>query len=145
LGPTRDNNLRAAYLHVLTDALTSVFAIAALTGGSLYGWLWLDPVIGIVGALVVAHWSWGLLRDAGAVLVDYVPAGESLPREIRHALEDDEAEITDLHVWQVGPGHHAALIAVSTPNPATPEVYKRRLEHIDELAHVTVEVNPAAA
>jgi len=113
LGPTRDNNLRAAYLHVLTDALTSVFAIAALTGGSLYGWLWLDPVIGIVGALVVAHWSWGLLRDAGAVLVDYVPAGESLPREIRHALEDDEAEITDLHVWQVGPGHHGGLQAAA--------------------------------
>ena len=94
----RDNNLRAAYLHVLADALTSVLAIAALLAGSAYGWLWLDPLMGIVGALVIARWSWGLIREAGAILLDVVPEGEDLPDEIRGALEGEGDRITDLHV-----------------------------------------------
>lgn len=135
-----DNNLRAAYLHVMADALTSVFAIAALLAGRIYGWLWLDPVIGILGALVIARWSWGLLKEAGAVLVDYVPEDEDLPAEITEAIERDGDKITDLHVWQLGPGHHGAIIAVRTSQPAPAAAYKARLKHIHELSHVTVEV-----
>lgn len=141
----RDNNLRAAYLHVLADALTSVLAIAALLGGSAYGWLWLDPLMGIVGALVIARWSWGLIRDTGAILLDVVPEGEDLPEGIREALEGDADRITDLHVWQVGPGHHAAIISLATPAPKVPSAYKDRLSHLRELSHVTVEVQPLPA
>ncbi|EJT06985.1 CDF family Co(II)/Ni(II) efflux transporter DmeF [Rhizobium sp. CCGE 510] len=139
-----DNNIRAAYLHVIADALTSVLAIAALTLGSLYGWLWLDPLMGIVGGLVIANWSWSLLKSAGSVLLDVVPHGETLPKEIREAIETEEDRITDLHVWQVGPGHHAAIVAVVTSEPREPAFYKGRLSALTELSHVTVEVTRAA-
>lgn len=145
LAARRDNNLRAAYLHVLADALTSVLAIAALLAGRAYGWLWLDPLMGIVGALVIARWSWGLIRDAGAVLLDVIPEDEDLPDEIREALEGEGDRITDLHVWQVGPGHHAAIIALATPTPKAPSTYKDQLAHLRELSHVTVEVQPLPA
>jgi len=135
-----DNNLRAAYLHVLADALTSVLAIGALLAGSLLGWNWLDPAIGIVGALVIARWSWGLIRDAGCVLVDYNPASETLPADIRRAVESATDRITDLHVWQVGPGRHAAIVSIASPTPQPVAAYKARLSAIDELAHVTIEV-----
>jgi cation diffusion facilitator family transporter len=141
----RDNNLRAAYLHVLADALTSVLAIIALLAGRSYGWIWLDPLMGIVGALVIARWSWGLIRDAGIILLDVVPEGEALPQEIREALEREADRITDLHVWQVGPGHHAAIISLASPTPKAPSTYKDRLSHLHELSHVTVEVQPLPA
>ncbi|AHG44562.1 cation transporter [Rhizobium leguminosarum bv. trifolii CB782] len=139
-----DNNIRAAYLHVVADAMTSVLAIAALTLGSLYGWLWLDPVMGIVGGLVIANWSWSLLKSSGGVLLDVVPHGETLPAEIREAIETEEDRITDLHVWQVGPGHHAAIVAVVTATAREPAFYKGRLSALTELSHVTVEVTRAA-
>ncbi|OWV88027.1 cation transporter [Rhizobium sp. R635] len=139
-----DNNIRAAYLHVIADALTSVLAIAALTLGSLYGWLWLDPLMGIVGGLVIANWSWSLMKSSGGVLLDVVPEGESLPGEIRDAIETEDDRITDLHVWQVGPGHHAAIVAVVTSQPRDPAFYKGRLSALEELSHVTVEVTRAA-
>lgn len=139
----RDNNLRAAYLHVVADALTSVLAIVALVTGAVYGWRWVDPAMGLVGALVIANWSWTMLRDAGAVLVDYTPAGEDLPDEIRGAVQSDVDVITDLHVWQVGPGHHAAIVSLTSSAPAAPEVYKSKLAHIHDLSHVTIEVQPA--
>ncbi len=138
-----DNNLRAAYLHVLADALTSVLAIAALLAGRAYGWLWLDPLIGIVGALVIARWSWGLLTDAGAVLVDYLPDDEDLPAEIRESIEAAGDRVTDLHVWQLGPGHHGAIISVRAKSPRQPSEYRARLAHLGELSHVTIEVEPA--
>ncbi|WP_269931339.1 CDF family Co(II)/Ni(II) efflux transporter DmeF [Aminobacter sp. HY435] len=138
-----DNNLRAAYLHVLADALTSVLAIVALVAGAAYGWRWIDPAMGIVGALVIANWSWTMIRDAGRVLVDYTPAGEDLPDEIRDAVQTDIDVITDLHVWQVGPGHHAAIVSLTSSAPAAPEVYKSKLAHIHDLSHVTIEVQPA--
>jgi cation diffusion facilitator family transporter len=141
----RDNNLRAAYLHVLADALTSVLAIAALLGARAYGWVWLDPAMGIVGALVIARWSWGLIRNAGAVLLDYVPSGENLPDEIRQAVETRTDRITDLHVWQLGPGHHGAIIALASAEPRPPSFYREKLSRIHELSHVTIEVEPAAA
>lgn len=138
-----DNNLRGAYLHVLADALTSVLAIGALVLGGLYGWSWLDPAIGVVGALVIARWSWGLIRDTGAVLLDYVPAAERLPEEIRRAIESDGDVVTDLHVWQLGPGHHGAIVSLRSGNPRRPGAYKAKLAHINELSHVTVEVEAA--
>jgi cation diffusion facilitator family transporter len=141
--PATDNNLRAAYLHVLADALTSVLAIAALVLGSLYGWNWLDPSMGIVGGLVIARWSWGLIRDTGAVLLDYQPADEDLPGEIREVLEGNGDKITDLHVWQLGPGHHGAIIALRSPNPQQVDFYKARLAAIHDLSHVTIEVQTA--
>jgi len=139
-GGGTDNNLRAAYLHVVADAFTSVLAIAALTLGSLYGWVWLDPAMGVVGALVIARWSWGLIRDAGGVLLDYVPEHEDLPDEIRGLIETNGDRINDLHVWQVGPGHHAAIVCVASKAPRPVSEYKARLSEIHDLSHVTVEV-----
>ena len=139
----KDNNLRAAYLHVLADALTSVLAIAALLAGRSYGWVWLDPLIGIVGATVIASWSIGLMKQAGAVLVDMLPADEDLPHQIRAALETEVTEITDLHVWQLGPGHHGAIVAVKTAQAKSPSELRRRLDHLAGLSHVTVEVEAA--
>lgn len=138
-----DNNLRAAYLHVLADALTSVLAIAALIFGSLYGWNWMDPAMGIVGGLVIARWSWGLMRDTGAVLLDYLPPHEDLPQEIRDIIETEGDEIVDLHVWQLGPGHHGAIVALRSPAPLPVAAYKAKLAAIHDLSHVTVEVQSA--
>ncbi len=139
----RDNNLRAAYLHVLADALTSVLAIAALLVGKSYGWLWADPLMGVVGALVIARWSWGLIRDSGQVLLDAVPEAGRLKNEITNHLERSGDHITDLHIWQIGPGHHAAIVAIASHSPKLPSVYKERLGHIHGLSHVTVEVDAA--
>ena len=139
-----DNNLRAAYLHVLADALTSVLAIAALTLGSLYGWTRLDPMMGIVGAVVIARWSWGLIRDTGRVLLDCVPEGENLPDEIRTAIETGSDQVTDLHVWQLGPGHHGAIVSIRSKEPLEPAEYRAKLAHIHDLSHLTIEVERAA-
>lgn len=135
-----DNNLRAAYLHVLADALTSILAIAALLLGTHYGWTWADPVMGVVGALVIARWSWGLIRDAGAVLLDAGQGGVATQRRIRAAMPAEDGQITDLHVWQVGPGRYAAIVALAVRGGGDPAHYKARLAHLPELAHLTVEV-----
>ncbi|TCU27683.1 cation diffusion facilitator family transporter [Rhizobium azibense] len=140
-----DNNMRAAYTHVLADALTSVLAIAALSFGSLYGWIWLDPLMGIVGGFIVAQWAWGLMKSSGRVLLDAIAEGEELPGEIRKVIETGGDRITDLHVWQVGPGHHAAIVAVATSEPREPAFYRAKLESLEELSHVTVEVTQLQA
>jgi cation diffusion facilitator family transporter len=134
-----DHNLRAAYLHVLADAATSVLAIAALVIGALSGWRWTDPVVGLVGSIVIASWASGLMRDAGAVLLD-VSADKDLEGVIRARLESDGDRVTDLHLWQVGPGHRAAVISLVSDAPRTPAIYKERLRDLDNLSHVTVEV-----
>lgn len=139
-GHSQDNNLRAAYLHVLADALTSVLAIAALLVGRGYGWFWADPVMGIVGAVVISRWSWGLIRDTGSVLLDRVPPGENVKGRIRNALENTHDTITDLHVWQVGPGQHAVIVAIASTAPKTLAEYKKVLRTIEQVAHTTVEV-----
>ncbi|MBL3587278.1 CDF family Co(II)/Ni(II) efflux transporter DmeF [Rhodovulum sulfidophilum] len=135
-----DNNLRAAYLHVLADALTSVLAIAALVAGRAFGWVWLDPVIGLLGALLIARWSFGLMRDSGGVLVDFLPRSETLPQKIREAIETDGARVVDLHVWQLGPGHRGAIVAISDADPRPAAEYRGRLAHLGRLSHVTIEV-----
>jgi cation diffusion facilitator family transporter len=135
-----DHNLRAAYWHVLADALTSVLAIAGLLAAWAYGWTWLDPVIGVVGALVIAHWAWGLIRASGAVLLDAAP-NAALEQAIRARLEQDDDRIADLHVWRLGPGHHGAIISLVSDEPQTVETYKARLGDVADLSHVTVEVH----
>jgi cation diffusion facilitator family transporter len=136
----RDHNLRAAYLHVLADALTSVFALVALGTGKVLGWTWMDPVMGIVGALVIARWSFGLLRDTSAVLLD--AEVEAARRDaIRAAVEVAGDRVTDLHVWRVGPRHHAAIVAVATKAGASARAIKERLRPFPDLAHLTVEVH----
>ncbi|MFA7604755.1 MAG: CDF family Co(II)/Ni(II) efflux transporter DmeF [Novosphingobium sp.] len=135
-----DNNLRSAYAHVLTDALTSVLAIAALLAGRFLGWVWMDAAMGIVGALVIARWSWGLLRDTAAILLD-VSTNPALESEIREALADGDAQIADLHVWRVGPGRYAAIISLVVADPLAPADYADRLKIHEELVHVTVEVH----
>ncbi|HBF29324.1 CDF family Co(II)/Ni(II) efflux transporter DmeF [Rhizobium sp.] len=140
----QDRNLRAAYIHVLADALTSVLAIAALVLASFYGWLWLDPLIGIVGAMVIGSWAYGLIRDSGLVLVDFVPASEDLPDEIRDIIAKEGADIVDLHVWQLGPGHHGAIVSLVAKQPHSPAYYREKLSAIHDLSHVTVEIENAA-
>ncbi len=135
-----DNNLRSAYFHVLADALTSVLAILALLAGRYLGWSWADAAMGVVGAIVIARWSWGLLRDTGRVLVD-ASANPGLEEEIREGIEDGDAVITDLHVWQVGPGKFAAIVSLVAERPLAPADYAARVTIHEELVHVTVETH----
>jgi cation diffusion facilitator family transporter len=135
-----DHNLRSAYLHVLTDALTSVMAIAGLLAGRFYGWFWMDPLMGIVGGIVIARWSWGLMRGAGAVLLDTIP-DRTLMEQIRSLLEKGEDRVADLHLWRVGPGHMAAIVVLVSDDPRAPEHYKTKLLALEQLSHVTVEVH----
>ncbi len=133
-----DHNLRAAYLHVLADALTSIAAIVALVLGRSLGWVWLDPVIGLAGAFVIARWSVTLMRDTGAVLLD--AAGDpALARAVRAAIEVGDEKVNDLHLWRVGPGRHAAIVSLVTAAPLEPEIYKQRLAHLPQIVHVSIE------
>lgn len=134
-----DTNLRAAYLHVLADALTSVLAIVGLLTARLYGWTWMDPAVGIIGALVIASWSVGLIRSAGMTLLDMVPDA-SLPSLIKQRLEVNGDRVSDLHLWRVGPGHFALVVSVVSDQPQDPSVYKAQLTRMPGLSHVTVEV-----
>ena len=140
-GRGQDTNQRAAYVHVLADALTSVLAIVALLAGRYVGLTWLDPAMGLVGAAVIAVWSWSLIRSAGSVLLDAAP-DERVARDIRARLEISGDRVTDLHLWQVGPGHRAAVISIVTDRPQPPSAYKSRLAGLHDLSHVTVEVEP---
>jgi cation diffusion facilitator family transporter len=136
-----DLNLRAAYVHVLADALTSVTAIIALTAGKFLGWNWLDPVMGIVGSVIVSVWAYGLVRDSSGILLDRTPESSDLPEEIRRAVESDgDSFIADLHVWQVSTGKFAAIVSIVGSNPKSPEAYREMFREHEELVHVTVEV-----
>jgi cation diffusion facilitator family transporter len=138
-----DHNLRSAYMHVLADALTSVLAIAGLLIARFYGWLWIDPVMGIVGAVVIGIWSWSLIRGAGAVLLDMVP-DPHLAGSIRQRLERNGDQVSDLHLWRVGPGHAALMASIVSDDPGPTAAYKERLKGLDGLSHVTVEVQARA-
>jgi len=137
-----DLNLRSAYLHVLADAATSVLAILALIGGKFWGADWLDPVMGIVGAGLVAIWAYGLLRDTGRVLLD-AEMNAPVVAEIREVINSGpiKADITDLHVWRVGKGKYACILSLAVTDAAEPDDFRRQLSIHEELAHVTVEIN----
>jgi len=135
----RDNNFRAAYVHVLADAATSVLAIAALVVAMLSGWNRADPAVGIIGSVVIASWAYTLIRDAGSVLLD-VSFDKNMEGAIRARLEKGDDRVTDLHVWQLGPGHCAAVISLVSDAPLQPASYKERLGDLKGLSHVTVEV-----
>jgi len=141
-GEDKDLNLRAAYVHVVADAVTSILAISALIMGKYLGWVWMDPVMGAVGSAVVAQWAWGLLRDTSVILLDRTPETD-LNDEIRKAVEsDEETAITDLHVWQLGVGQFSAIVSIAARQPRTPDYYRELLRQHEELRHVTVEVQP---
>lgn len=139
-----DHNLRAAYVHVIADAAVSVLALAGLAAARALGWLWMDPAMGLVGMLVILNWSWSLMRASGAVLLDMRP--EAIARDIASRLEGAEGDrIADLHLWRVGPGHHAAVVSLVCERPEPPAAYKARLADIAGLSHVTIEVQPCPA
>jgi cation diffusion facilitator family transporter len=138
----QDLNLRSAYVHVVADAATSVLALCALIAGKLWGASWLDPVMGILGAVLVVSWAWGLLKQSGRVLLD-AEMDAPVVEEIREVIKDSPlpATITDLHVWRVGRGKYACIVALSTADETSPEYFKRQLGMHEELVHITVEVN----
>lgn len=139
----QDLNLRSAYLHVIADATTSVLAMVALVGGKFWGANWLDPVMGIIGAGLVAVWAWGLLRDSGRILLD-AEMDAPVVAEIHEVIATSpvKADITDLHVWRVGKGKYACIVSLAIKDQATPDEFRRQLSVHDELAHITVELNP---
>ena len=139
-GP-HDHNLKAAYLHVLADALTSLLAILALTAGKFFGWIWLDPIIGIVGAGVILKWSQGLLRDTSRILLDRNIDLDQLETLYRSLAQEEADQVADLHVWQINPGQTAAVVRIDSTIPRSPDFYKQRLQKVARLDHVTVEVN----
>jgi len=137
-----DHNIQAAYIHVLADALTSILAIIALCGGKFFGWIWLDAVMGIVGAMVIAKWAYNLLQDTSAVLLD-----GAVDKEIRSSVltvieSDADNRVADLHLWHLSQNHLAAMISLVTHYPQEPEYYRHLLQKIPSIAHVIVEVNP---
>jgi cation diffusion facilitator family transporter len=137
-----DLNLRSAYMHVLADAATSVLAIFALFGGKLWGAGWLDPLMGLVGAMLVTVWAYGLLRDTGRVLLD-AEMGAPVVEEIREVIAASplKAEISDLHVWRVGKGKYACILSLATDNDVSPEYFKEQLGVHEELVHISIEIN----
>jgi len=137
-----DHNLRAAYIHVLSDAGLGIFAILGLAAGRWLGWTWLDPIIGIAGAFVILRWAIALARASGSVLLDRVP-DTRLAAEIRSRIERDGAQVRDLHLWRLGPGHHGLILSLAAPEPLAPAAYRAHLAGLPTLSHVTIEVERA--
>jgi cation diffusion facilitator family transporter len=137
-----DLNLKSAYIHVLADALTSVTAIVALCSGKYFGWNWLDPVMGLVGSVIVSIWAYTLIRDTSGILLDRTPDSTDLPAEIRRAVErDGDAILTDLHIWQIGEEQYAAIVSLSARHPKSVEAYRQLIAVHEELVHLTIEVH----
>lgn len=135
----RDNNMRAALVHVVADAAVSVLVIVGLLLARAFGWLWMDPLAGIVGACVIASWAYGLVRDTGAILLDMNP-DRKMTDQVRKAVEAEGDRLTDLHVWRLGPGHLGAIVSVATANNRSAEFYREKLARFGSLSHLTVEV-----
>ena len=140
----RDNSIRSAYIHVMADAMVSILAITGLVLARTFGWLWMDPLAGIVGALVIANWSYGLLRDTGGILLDMSP-DPALAEKLRKTVESDGDRLIDLHLWRLGPGHLGAVVSVVTGKPRDAAFYRATLSRFKSLSHVTVEVTRVAA
>ncbi len=140
-GIHRDNNMRAAVVHVVADAAVSVLVIIGLLLARSFGWLWMDPVAGLVGAAVILSWSYGLLRDTGSILLDVNP-DRALTDQMRRAVEASGDRLTDLHVWRLGPGHLGAIVCVRAAEARSPQYYRDRLAGFPTLSHITVEVAP---
>jgi cation diffusion facilitator family transporter len=141
----RDHNIRSAYIHVIADAAVSVLAIIGLLLARAFGWVWMDPLAGVIGALVIANWSWGLMRDTGGILLD-MNTDHRMAENVRHVIEDNGDTVLDLHVWRVGPGHMSAIVSVATREAQrSPGFYRAALGRFKGLSHVTVEVNPPPA
>ncbi len=138
----RDNNMRAAVMHVIADAAVSVLVIAGLLLARGFGWLWMDPLAGIVGAAVIASWSYGLIRDTGAILLDMTP-DRRMAERLRQTIESEGDSLADLHLWRLGPGHLGAIVAGRTSEPRGPDYYRARLAGFAALSHITVEVRGA--
>lgn len=137
----RDNNMRAAVVHVMADAAVSALVIAGLLSARSFGWLWMDPLAGIVGSVVIASWSYGLIRDTGAILLDVNP-DRAMAERMRETIEADGDRVADLHLWRLGPGHLGAILSVSTAERRSPGYYRRLLDRFRSLSHVTVEIEP---
>jgi cation diffusion facilitator family transporter len=135
----RDNNMRAAVIHVIADAAVSVLVILGLLLARAFGWLWMDPLAGIIGACVIASWSYGLIHDTGAILLDMNP-DRSMASKLRQAVEGDGDQLADLHLWRLGPGHLGAIVSVVTAKPREADYYRSRLAAFTSLSHLTVEV-----
>jgi cation diffusion facilitator family transporter len=135
----RDNNMRAAFVHVLADAAVSVLVIVGLLLARAFGWLWMDPLAGLIGAAVIANWSYGLLRDTGAILLDMTP-DRHLAEDLREMVEAEGDQLADLHLWRLGPGHLGAIVSVVTSAGRDGAFYRKRLARFSALSHVTVEV-----
>ncbi|MDR8100451.1 CDF family Co(II)/Ni(II) efflux transporter DmeF [Burkholderia cenocepacia] len=137
----RDHNIRSAYIHVIADAAISVLAIIGLLLARAFGWVWMDPLAGVIGALVIANWSWGLMRDTGGILLDMNP-DKRMADNVRHLIEENGDTVLDLHVWRVGPGHMSAIVSVATGDvQRNLGFYRAALKRYKGLSHVTVEVN----
>ncbi len=137
----RDYNIKAAYLHVLADALTSLLAIIALTTGKAFGWIWMDPLMGVVGAAVIMRWSYGLLRDTSKILLDRDVSMKTVSAIYSTIESDSDNRVSDLHIWRIGSNQLAAIVSIVTHYPKPPDHYKSLLAGFKELAHVTIEVN----
>jgi cation diffusion facilitator family transporter len=135
----RDNNLRAAIIHVIADAAVSVLVIIGLLLARAFGWLWMDPLAGIIGACVIASWSYGLIRDTGAILLDAVP-DSGLAQALRTTIESDGSTLADLHLWRLGPGHLGAIVSVCPKEGRTADYYRARLARYPALSHLTIEI-----
>ena len=136
----RDNNMRAAIVHVLADAAVSVLVIAGLLLARRFGWQWLDPAVGIAGAAVIASWAWGLVRDTGAILLDMNP-DRHMAERLRQTVESDGDRVSDFHLWRLGPGHLGAIFCVHTGRARDPAYYRDRLRQFSAVSHLTVEVH----
>ncbi len=135
----RDHNLRAAFVHVMADVAVSVLVIVGLVAGRQFGWVWMDPLMGLIATVVILSWSWTLIRSAGAVLLDVCP-DPALSGKITARLEQGSDRVSDLHLWRLGPGHLAAVVSLVTHEPRSPDQYKSRLSGLTGLSHVTIEV-----
>jgi cation diffusion facilitator family transporter len=137
----RDHNFRSAFVHVAADALVSVLAIVGLLAAGAYGWMWIDPIMGLVGAAVIAAWAGALVRDTTRVLIDMTPDSE-LEARIRHCLEVEGDSVRDLHLWRLGPGHLGLILSIATSQGRSSGYYKSCLQNFNHISHVTVEVLP---